>query len=148
MSDLESMRLDKWLWCARFYKTRSLAVEEIGKGRVTVNQANAKASREIRVGDTIHLRQSSIPKEVMVRGLSGMRGPAPVAQQLYEETATSLATRAELAEQRRLAPEPAASLALLHTGRPTKRDRRDIDRVREDHRSTGWGDRWSASIDD
>ena len=148
MSDLESMRLDKWLWCARFYKTRSLAVEEIGKGRVTVNQANAKASREIRVGDTIHLRQGSIPREVVVRGLSGMRGPAPVAQQLYEETATSLATRAELAEQRRLAPEPAASLALLHTGRPTKRDRRDIDRVREDHRSTGWGDRWSASIDD
>ena len=148
MSELESMRLDKWLWCARFYKTRSLAVEEIGKGRVTVNQANAKASREIRVGDTIHLRQGSIPKEVVVRGLSGMRGPAPVAQQLYEETATSLATRAELAEQRRLAPEPAASLALLHTGRPTKRDRRDIDRVREDHRSTGWGDRWSASIDD
>ena len=148
MSDLESMRLDKWLWCARFYKTRSLAVEEIGKGRVTVNQANAKASREIRVGDTIHLRQGSIPKEVVVRGLSGMRGPAPVAQQLYEETATSLATRAELAEQRRLAPEPAASLALLHTGRPTKRDRREIDRVREDHRSTGWGDRWSASIDD
>ena len=148
MSDLESMRLDKWLWCARFYKTRSLAVEEIGKGRVTVNQANAKASREIRVGDTIHLRQGSIPKEVVVRGLSGMRGPAPVAQQLYEETATSLATRAELAEQRRLAPEPAASLALLHTGRPTKRDRRDIDRVREDHHSTGWGDRWSASIDD
>ena len=148
MSDLESMRLDKWLWCARFYKTRSLAVEEIGKGRVTVNQANAKASREIRVGDTIHLRQVSIPREVVVRGLSGMRGPAPVAQQLYEETAASLATRAELAEQRRLAPEPAASLALLHTGRPTKRDRRDIDRVREDHRSTGWGDRWSASIDD
>ena len=148
MSDLESMRLDKWLWCARFYKTRSLAVEEIGKGRVTVNQANAKASREIRVGDTIHLRQGSIPKEVVVHGLSGMRGPAPVAQQLYEETAASLATRAELAEQRRLAPEPAASLALLHTGRPTKRDRRDIDRVREDHHSTGWGDRWSASIDD
>ena len=148
MSDLESMRLDKWLWCARFYKTRSLAVEEIGKGRVTANQANAKASREIRVGDTIHLRQGSIPKEVVVRGLSGMRGPAPVAQQLYEETAASLATRAELAEQRRLAPEPAASLALLHTGRPTKRDRRDIDRVREDHHSTGWGDRWSASIDD
>ena len=101
MSDLESMRLDKWLWCARFYKTRSLAVEEIGKGRVTVNQANAKASREIRVGDTIHLRQGSIPKEVVVRGLSGMRGPAPVAQQLYEETTASLATRAELAEQRR-----------------------------------------------
>ena len=148
MSDIESMRLDKWLWCARFYKTRSLAVEEIGKGRVTVNQANAKASREIRVGDTIHLRQGSIPKEVVVRGLSGMRGPAPVAQQLYEETPQSVAQRAELAEQRRLAPEPSAALAAQHTGRPTKRDRRDIDRLRQDPRSSGWGDRWSASIDD
>lgn len=77
MSETESMRLDKWLWCARFYKTRSLAVEEIGKGRVTVNNANAKASREIRPGDHIHLRQGNIPREVIVRGLSGMRGPAP-----------------------------------------------------------------------
>ncbi|MEX8195250.1 RNA-binding S4 domain-containing protein [Comamonas guangdongensis] len=145
MSEIASMRLDKWLWCARFYKTRSLAVEEIGKGRVTVNGANAKASREIRVGDSIQLRQGNIPKEIIVRGLSGMRGPAPVAQQLYEETVQSIATREQLAEQRRLAPEPAASLAALHTGRPTKRDRREIDRVRQD---SGWGDRWSASIDD
>ena len=77
-----------------------------------------------------------------------MRGPAPVAQQLYEETPQSLALRAELAEQRRLAPEPSATLAALHTGRPTKRDRRDIDRLRKDPASSGWGDRWSASIDD
>lgn len=147
MSEIESMRLDKWLWCARFYKTRSLAVEEIGKGRVTVNNSNAKASREIRVGDRIHLKQGNIPREVMVRGLSGMRGPAPVAQQLYEETAQSLATREQLAEQRRLAPEPAEALAALHAGRPTKRDRRDIDRARQDN-SERWGDRWSASIDD
>jgi len=142
MSDIESMRLDKWLWCARFYKTRSLAVEEIGKGRVTVNKANAKASREIRVGDIIQLRQGNVPREVVVRGLSGMRGPAPVAQQLYEETPQSLALRAELAEQRRLAPEPSDTLAAQHTGRPTKRDRRDIERVRHD-----WDARWSASID-
>ena len=148
MSEIESMRLDKWLWCARFYKTRSLAVEEIGKGRVTVNKANAKASREIRPGDTIALRQGNIPKEVIVRGLSGMRGPAPVAQLLYEETAQSIAQREQLAEQRRLAPEPAAFLAAQHTGRPTKRDRREIDRVSKDYRSSGWGDRWSASIDD
>ena len=147
MSDIESMRLDKWLWCARFYKTRSLATEEIGKGRVTVNQANAKASREIRPGDVIQLRQGNVPKEVIVRGLSGMRGPAPVAQQLYEETAQSIAMREQLAEQRRLAPEPAAALAAMHTGRPTKRDRREIDRV-QSPRSSGWGDRWSASIDD
>ena len=148
MSEIDSMRLDKWLWCARFYKTRSLAVDEIGKGRVTVNKANAKASREVRVGDTIDLRQGNVPREVVVRGLSGMRGPAPVAQQLYEETPQSLALRAELAEQRRLAPEPSATLAALHTGRPTKRDRRDIDRLRKDPASSGWGDRWSASIDD
>ncbi|WP_120966760.1 RNA-binding S4 domain-containing protein [Comamonas sp. lk] len=147
MSEIESMRLDKWLWCARFYKTRSLAVEEIGRGRVTVNGSNAKASREIRVGDRIHLKQGNIPKEVLVRGLSGMRGPAPVAQQLYEETAQSIAIREQLAEQRRLAPEPAEALAALHTGRPTKRDRREIDRARQDN-SERWGDRWSASIDD
>ncbi|MEG0201626.1 MAG: RNA-binding S4 domain-containing protein [Comamonas sp.] len=147
MSEIESMRLDKWLWCARFYKTRSLAVEEIGRGRVTVNGSNAKASREIRVGDRIHLKQGNIPKEVLVRGLSGMRGPAPVAQQLYEETAQSIATREQLAEQRRLAPEPAEALAALHAGRPTKRDRREIDRARQDN-SERWGDRWSASIDD
>ncbi|MDL5038185.1 RNA-binding S4 domain-containing protein [Comamonas resistens] len=148
MSDIESMRLDKWLWCARFYKTRSLAVEEIGKGRVTINKANAKASREIRVGDIIQLRQGNVPREVVVRGLSGMRGPAPVAQQLYEETPQSLALRAELAEQRRLAPEPSDTLAAQHTGRPTKRDRREMDRLRKDSGNSGWGDRWSASIDD
>lgn len=143
MSELQSMRLDKWLWCARFYKTRSLAVEEIGKGRVTVNGAHAKAGRDIRPGDTIALRQGSVPRTVVVRGLSGMRGPAPVAQALYEETADSLAERARLAEERRLAPEPAAAIASRHDGRPTKRDRREIDRARG-----GWGDRWSASIDD
>ena len=142
MSEIQSMRLDKWLWCARFYKTRSLAVEEIGKGRVTVNQANAKASREIRPGDVIQLRQGNVPKEVIVRGLSGMRGPAPVAQQLYQETAESVAERERLAEQHRLAPEPASTIALQHDGRPSKRDRRSMDRVRHQ-----WNDRWSASWD-
>jgi ribosome-associated heat shock protein Hsp15 len=140
MTPTESMRLDKWLWCARFYKTRSLATEEIGKGRVTVNAQNCKAARELRVGDRVQLRQGPVERIVVVRGLSNMRGPAPVAQQLYEETAESMALRLQAAEQRRLAPEPAAS---LHEGRPTKRDRRDIDRARHD-----WGDRWSASIDD
>lgn len=145
MSDTESMRLDKWLWCARFYKTRSLAVEEIGRGRVTVNGALAKPSREVRSGDTIALRQGQMPRTVVIRGLSGMRGPAPVAQALYEETAESLAERARLAEERRLAPEPASSIASQHEGRPTKRDRRQIDQVRDQH---GWDSRWSASIDD
>lgn len=139
MNPPESMRLDKWLWCARFYKTRSLAVEEIGKGRVTVNGQAAKAARELRAGDTVDLRQGPTHRTVRVRALSGMRGPAPVAQLLYEETVESIAARENAAEERRLAPEPAAS---LHEGRPTKRDRRSIDQARD------WGSRWSASADD
>lgn len=139
MNTLDSMRLDKWLWCARFYKTRSLAVEEIGKGRVQVNQQNAKAARELRVGDTVQLRQGPVQRTVQVRALSPQRGPAPVAQKLYEETQESISARLQAAEQRRLAPEPAAS---LHEGRPTKRDRREIERVQK-----SWGDRWSASVD-
>ncbi|WP_091571556.1 RNA-binding S4 domain-containing protein [Oryzisolibacter propanilivorax] len=135
----ESMRLDKWLWCARFYKTRSLAADEIGRGRVMVNGQLAKAARDLRVGDTVALRQGSVPRTVVVRGLSNMRGPAPMAQQLYEETPESLAERERLAQARRLAPEPAAA---LRDGRPTKRDRRNIDQLRG-----GWGDRWSASVD-
>lgn len=142
MSSLESMRLDKWLWCARFYKTRGLAVEEINKNRVSVNGTAAKPARDVRVGDTVALRQGSMPRTVVIRGLSGMRGPAPVAQQLYEETPESIAERTRLAEQRRMAPEPAASIASRHEGRPTKRDRRQIEQARE-----GWGDRWSASLE-
>lgn len=143
MSEISSMRLDKWLWAARFYKTRSLAVEQISKNRVTVNNAAAKASREVRVGDCIALRQGDVPKTVTVLGLSSMRGPAPVAQQLYQETAESVAQREQLAEQRRLAPEPASSIALQQDGRPSKRDRRGIDRVRQQ-----WDSRWSASWDE
>ncbi|WP_027013872.1 RNA-binding S4 domain-containing protein [Comamonas composti] len=143
MSEIESMRLDKWLWCARFYKTRSLAVEEIGKGRVSVNGQPVKPAREVRCGDTVALRQGQMPRTVVIRGLCGMRGPAPMAQALYEETAESLAQRALLSEQRRLAPEPAQTIARAHEGRPTKRDRRQIDEARQ----SGWGDRWSASID-
>ena len=135
----ETMRIDKWLWCARFFKTRSLAAEEIAKGRISVNGLAAKASREVRPGDTVVLRQGPMQRIVVVRALSGMRGPAPVAQQLYEETAESIALREKAQELRRLAPEPAAA---LHEGRPTKRDRRDIDRARD------WGSRWSASVDD
>lgn len=139
MTAMDSMRLDKWLWCARFYKTRGLATEEIGKGRVTVNGQNVKAARELRVGNTVALRQGPVTRTVVVRALSALRGPAPVAQQLYEETPESIAARQFAAEQRRLAPEPASS---LQEGRPTKRDRRDIERARRD-----WDDRWSASID-
>ena len=141
--DAVGMRIDKWLWAARFYKTRSLAVEQISKNRVTVNAAAAKASREVRVGDTVALRQGDVAKTVQILGLSAMRGPAPVAQLLYVETAESMAERTRLAEQRRLAPEPAQAIAQLHDGRPTKRDRRDIERTRQQ-----WDSRWSASWED
>lgn len=131
---LEAIRLDKWLWAARFYKTRSIAVDEIGKGRVTINGQAAKASRDVRVGDTIQIRQGPVEREVRVAGLSSMRGPAPVAQTLYEETTDSIQARERAAEARRMAPEPAST---IQQGRPTKQDRRAL---------ADW-DRWSASID-
>ena len=131
------MRLDKWLWAARFFKTRSLAAEAADRERVRVNDMPAKPAKELRVGDTVALRQDrGLVRTVIVQGLSALRGPASVAQTLYEETAESLTARAQAAEARRLAPEPAATLT---QGRPTKRDRRDIDKA--------WGDRWSASAD-
>lgn len=128
-------RLDKWLWAARMYKTRSLAAEEIGKGRVAVNGQAVKAGREVRVGDRIELRQGTAWRELLVQGLSQVRGPAPVAQALYVETPASLAAREQAASQRRLGVEPATAIA---HGRPTKRDRRQL---------SDWN-RWSASVDD
>ncbi|OWT69097.1 MULTISPECIES: RNA-binding S4 domain-containing protein [unclassified Achromobacter] len=125
MSD--KLRLDKWLWAARFYKTRSLAVDEIGKGRVLVNDQPAKPAREVGPGDTITLRKETPAMLVRVMAVSAVRGPAPVARTLYEETPESAAARAHAAEMRRLAPEPAQSIS---EGRPTKRDRRLIDMVR------------------
>lgn len=132
----ERVRLDKWLWAARFFKTRALSAEAIAKGRVSLNGQSAKASREPRMGDSIEFRQGNDVRTVIVRGVSAVRGPAPVAQQLYEETPESVARRLATAEQRRLAPEPALS---QEQGRPTKRDRRTL---------KDWGDRWSASLDD
>ena len=136
---MDRLRIDKWLWAARFYKTRSLAADEIGKHRVQVNGDVAKASREVKAGDTVALRQGAVQRTVVVRGLSGQRGPAPVAQQLYEETAESIAAQAAAGEQRRLGSEPALS---IEQGRPTKRERRSLDQAR-----SGWGPRWSASLD-
>jgi ribosome-associated heat shock protein Hsp15 len=137
---MDRLRIDKWLWAARFYKTRSLAAEEIGKNRVQVNGEIAKASREVKAGDTVAMRTGPVTREVRVRGVSGQRGPAPVAQQLYEETPESLAAREAAREQRRLGSEPALS---IEQGRPTKRDRRDLDGARRGD----WDNRWSASID-
>ncbi|HYF43352.1 MAG TPA: RNA-binding S4 domain-containing protein [Ramlibacter sp.] len=137
---MDKLRVDKWLWAARFYKTRTLATEEITKGRVAVNGQEAKPARELKVGDTVVMRRESVTRTVVVKGLSGVRGPAPVAQQLYEETAESLKAREQAAEQRRFAREPAHS---IEHGRPTKRGRRELDEAQRD-----WGDRWSASLDE
>lgn len=129
------MRLDKWLWAARLYKTRSLAAGEVSMGRVCVNGQPAKPAREVRAGDLLQLRQGPVQRTLEVRGVNAQRGPAPVAQLLYAETAESLAARAAVAERRRMGVEPADSLA---EGRPTKRDRRQL---------AEWN-RWSASSDD
>ena len=135
----ERLRLDKWLWAARFYKTRALAVDDIDKGRIEVNAQVAKASRELKSGDTVCIRQGSgahtVIRTVVVRALSTVRGPAPQAQLLYEETPDSLAARAAAAERRRTQAEPAEA---IEHGRPTKRDRRQL---------ADW-DRWSASLDE
>lgn len=139
------VRLDKWLWAARFYKTRGLSSEEIDKGRVLVNSQHAKPAKEVKVGDTLELRQGPILRTVIVKALSGIRGPAPVAALLYEETAQSVKLRQVAAESRRLAPEPALSMT---QGRPTKRDRRDMNTLRDEPRLPDWDARWSASLDD
>ncbi len=137
---MDKLRIDKWLWAARFYRTRTLASEEIARGRVEVNGQEVKPAREVKVGDTVALRQGQVMRTVVVKGLSGARGPAPVAQQLYEETPDSVQAREQAAERRRLAPEPALAIG---QGRPTKRGRRELDDARH-----GWGDRWSAALDD
>lgn len=136
---LQQQRLDKWLWVARFYKTRALAVEQVRLGRVRVAGQESKPSRELRVGEMVWLRRGPVEMEVVVQGLSAMRGPAPVAQQLYAETESSRERREQAAAQRRLAPEPAR--AVVH-GRPTKRDRRALERQRR----AALDDRWSATL--
>lgn len=133
---MDKVRIDKWLWAARFFKTRSLATEAVRKGQVLVNGAEVKASREVRVGDYVALQQAMLARTVLVLGLSEQRGSASIAQQLYEETPESKKRKAAETERRRISPEPALS---IEGGRPTKRDRRELQR--------SWGDRWSASLD-
>jgi ribosome-associated heat shock protein Hsp15 len=130
----ERYRLDKWLWAARFYKTRALAAEDIDRGRVSVNQQVAKSSREMREGDVVELRQARSIRTLVVRAVSRQRGPASQAQALYAETPESIARREAQAAERKLHPEPALT---IEQGRPTKRDRRQL---------ADW-DRWSASAD-
>jgi ribosome-associated heat shock protein Hsp15 len=136
---LDKQRLDKWLWAARFYKTRSLACEEIQKNRVNVNDQVAKPARELKVGDKVTLRQGPVTRTVVVNALMPMRGPAPLAQTMYQETVESVAMNLAQRQARRLAPEPALS---IEQGRPTKRERRQLDQAQ-----APWNDRWSASVD-
>ena len=120
----ERVRLDKWLWAARFFKTRSLAAEAIAGGKVQVNGERAKRARPLQVGDQIRVRLGPYEHQVVVRTLSGRRGPAAAAAELYEERPDSIAARETLALQ----------LKSLHSafvpekGRPTKRDRREIEK--------------------
>lgn len=121
------VRLDKWLWAARFFKTRSLAQTHIERNRVKVNDEAVKPSRLVKLDDVLLLDISDVIRTVVVKGLSENRGSAPIAQTLYEETQESVAKRAALAERNKLFTEPAAMIS----GRPTKRDRRDLGRISE-----------------
>ena len=123
---MERMRIDKWLWAARFFKTRPLAAKNCELGRIEIASQAAKPAREIKVGDMLHIRTEGGEFEVEVQALSEMRGPATVAQTLYRETAVSRERRALLAQQRRLEPQ----FESAQHGRPTKKDRRDLARLR------------------
>ena len=121
------MRLDKWLWAARFFKTRSLASEAVDGGKVKLNGASTKPAKDVKVGDRLQLRAGEQDWEVVVQGLNEQRRPAPEAQLLYQETPDSVQRRTQAAELRKLAPTP----ALEQKGRPTKRDRRLLSRFRD-----------------
>jgi ribosome-associated heat shock protein Hsp15 len=116
------VRMDKWLWAARFFKTRTLAARACELGRVESNGQQAKAAREVRAGDLLHVKNDSGDFQVEVLALSEMRGPAAVAQTLYRETETSREARQKLAEERKAMPHFEASRA----GKPSKRDRRQL----------------------
>lgn len=121
------VRIDKWLWAARFYKTRALAQKAVEGGKVRLNGERCKCSRELRPGDRVDINIEGLEWGVTVRGLSGQRGPAPVARQLYEEDPASLEARQRRMEERRHVEDPGSQIR----GRPTKRDRRLLHRFNE-----------------
>jgi ribosome-associated heat shock protein Hsp15 len=125
------VRIDKWLWAARFFKTRSLAAEAIAGGKVMVAGERVKPAKMLQAGDEVRVRLGPYEHVLVVRGLSERRGPATVAATLYEETAGSRAARERLAEQLKMAP---AAFVYEEKGRPTKRDRRELDRFRDERR--------------
>lgn len=119
-------RIDKWLWAARFYKTRSQATEAVAGGKVEVNGESAKPSKSVRSGDLVRIRFGPVEHVVTIKAIGERRGSAPAAQALYEESAESVAERAKIAAQRRYAPPPAYG----EKGKPSKKDRREMDRWR------------------
>lgn len=125
--DAVSMRIDKWLWAARFFKTRSIAKNAIEGGKVHHNGERVKVSREVRVGMELTIAQGIDKKTVVIKALSDVRGPAPVAQKLYEETEVSITRRELIATQRKL-----HNLA-RPDHRPSKKDRRDISKFRQEN---------------
>jgi ribosome-associated heat shock protein Hsp15 len=129
------VRIDRWLWAARFFKTRSLAAEAIQAGHVEINQARVKAAKDVGPGDVIDLTAGEQRWTVVVRDVEERRGPATRARELYDETPESLARRERQRAERRLAPVPGADMG----ARPTKRDRRRIDRARRGFESSGDG---------
>ena len=120
------MRIDKWLWAARFFKTRALASRACDLGRIESNGTDAKPAREVRIGDMLRIKNDSGEFQVEILALSEMRGPAPMAQKLYQETDASREMRLKLAEERKVMPHFEAH----REGKPSKRDRREIGRLR------------------
>jgi len=123
---MTGVRIDKWLWAARFFKSRSLASRACDLGRIECEGQKVKPSREVHVGDRLRVKNESGEFELEIRLLSEIRGPAAVAQTLYLETESSRASRLKLAEERKAMPHFDA----LPQGRPSKRDRRQINRLR------------------
>jgi ribosome-associated heat shock protein Hsp15 len=121
----ESIRLDKWVWAARFFKTRQLAIEAITAGHVDVNGERAKPAKTIRSGDELTLRRPPYATELVVQGVSEKRVSAPLARELYDEKAESIAARQVLQAELRDMPPP------LFKGRPTKQDRRALERLHQ-----------------
>ena len=120
------VRLDRWLWAARFFKTRSLAVEAIGGGKVQVNGHRAKRAKLVHIGDELLIRKGPFEHRVIVRAIAERRGPVPEAQALYQETAESALRREALSARLKSISAP----VFRTKGRPTKKERRDIDRFR------------------
>lgn len=123
---MSRVRIDKWLWAARFFKTRSLATRACDLGRIQANGLPAKPAREVHAGDMLQIKNDSGDYQIEVLLLSEMRGPAPVAQTLYRETDASKELRQKAAEERKLDPFSMG----FPDGRPSKRNRRDLDRLR------------------